>query len=105
MAAATAALITTAIIGAATAERNRKAQEDAQKDAEDAQRLAEIQAEEERKRILADTKPEELQATIDFGTNKDERASTTSDFFTPLDTSKASLGTSGSTETGGLGFS
>ncbi len=92
-----------AVIGLGSAVYSAKKQESAIEDAERAEEKAAAQAEEERKRIFENTKPDGMEATATFGAPDDgEKVGSYNDFLAP--TAEKSRATLGGGMSSGLGF-
>ena len=98
--------IITAVIGLAGSAYAANKASDAQADAEKAAKEAREKAQAEQRRLAMADKPEELGASVDFGSGKDEKAGSVDDFLTTKSASGAGgLGLGGAgTQTAGLGF-
>ena len=98
--------IIAAVIGLAGSAFSAKMASDDAKDAQEAQEKARREAEEEARRIAAETKPEGLKNSVEFGSeDKNTEAGSTSDFLSPLEMGSAGLTTGTGQQTAGLGFS
>ncbi len=99
-----AAIVASSIIGLGgsvyAASEQSKAQKEAQRKQDEAERLAKIEAD----RIAAEARPEEEKATIAFGSGDKTEVGSANDFLTPR-TKAGSSGLGGTSATGGLGFS
>lgn len=95
-----AAIVASAIIGAAGSAYSASESKKAQREATNAQREAQRKAEEEARRIAMERRPDEISATLEVGgsTSVGTDMQTTADFLIPKQTS---LGTAGKS---GLGF-
>lgn len=95
-----AAIVASAIIGAAGSAYSASESKKAQREATNAQREAQRKAEEEARRIAMERRPDEISATLEIGgsTSVGTDMQTTADFLIPKQTS---LGTAGKS---GLGF-
>ena len=95
-----AAIVASAIIGAAGSAYSASESKKAQREATNAQREAQRKAEEEARRIAMERRPDEVSATLEVGgtTSVGTDMQTTADFLIPKQTS---LGTAGKS---GLGF-